>query len=155
MSNARKLASNPAGVAKPIRGYYSNCVRVSAGPLLFISGQVALDPEGRIVGKGDVRAQTVQVLENIRMILRANGADMEDVVSVTVYVTDIAFLDRITTFACSTFRRTVRRAHRRDRQARDARATDRDSGRSRPALINRTSRASPFGIYRRQSRRDP
>ena len=30
MSNARKLASNPAGVAKPIRGYYSNCVRVSA-----------------------------------------------------------------------------------------------------------------------------
>ena len=119
------------------------------GPLLFISGQVALDPEGRIVGKSDVRAQTVQVLENIRMILRANGADMEDVVSVTVYVTDIAFLDRITTFACSTFRRTVRRAHRRDRQARDARAADRDSGRSRPALINRTSRASPFGIYRR------
>jgi 2-iminobutanoate/2-iminopropanoate deaminase len=96
MSEARKLASNPAGVAKPIRDYYSNCVRVSAGQLLFISGQVALDPEGRIVGKGDVRAQTVQVLENIRMILRANGAEMQDVVSVTVYVTDIAFLDRIT-----------------------------------------------------------
>jgi 2-iminobutanoate/2-iminopropanoate deaminase len=96
MSQARKLASNPAGVAKPIRGYYSNCVRVSAGPLLFISGQVALDPEGRVVGKGDVRAQTVQVLENIQTILRANGADMQDVVSVTVYVTDITFLDRIT-----------------------------------------------------------
>jgi 2-iminobutanoate/2-iminopropanoate deaminase len=96
MSDARKIASNPAGVAAPIRGYYSNCVRVSAGPLLFISGQVALDPEGRIVGKGDVRAQTVQVLENIRAILRANGADMQDVVSVTVYVTDIAFLDCIT-----------------------------------------------------------
>jgi len=96
MSDARKRASNPAGVAKPIRGYYSNSVRVSAGPLLFISGQVALDPEGRIVGKGDVRAQTVQVLENIRTILRANGADMQDVVSVTVYITDIGFLDRIT-----------------------------------------------------------
>ncbi len=96
MSDTRNIASNPAGVAKPIRGYYSNCVRVSAGPLLFISGQVALDPEGRVVGKGDVRAQTVQVLENIRTILRANGADMQDVVSVTVYVTDIGFLDRIT-----------------------------------------------------------
>ena len=96
MSDTRKHASNPAGVAKPIRGYYSNCVRVSAGPLLFISGQVALDPDGHIVGKGDVRAQTVQVLENIRTILRANGADMQDVVSVTVYVTDIGFLDRIT-----------------------------------------------------------
>ncbi len=96
MSDTRNIASNPAGVAKPIRGYYSNCVRVSAGPLLFISGQVALDPEGRVVGKGDVRAQTVQVLENIRTILRVNGADMQDVVSVTVYVTDIGFLDRIT-----------------------------------------------------------
>ena len=96
MSEPRKIASNPPGVAKPIRGYYSNCVRVSAGPLLFISGQVALDPEGRVVGKGDVRAQTVQVLENIRTILRANGADMQDVASVTVYVTDIGFLDRIT-----------------------------------------------------------
>jgi 2-iminobutanoate/2-iminopropanoate deaminase len=96
MTDARKFASNPAGVAKPIRGYYSNSVRVSAGPLLFISGQVALDPEGSIVGKGDVRAQTVQVLENIRTILRANGADMQDVVNVTVYVTDMSFLDRIT-----------------------------------------------------------
>ena len=65
------------------------------GTAVLHLGQVALDPEGRIVGKGDVRAPTVQVLENIRMILRANGADMEDVVSVTVYVTDIAFLDRI------------------------------------------------------------
>ena len=70
-------------------------MRVSAGPLLFISGQVALDPEGHIVGEGDVRAQTVRVLENIRMILRANGADMQDVVSVTVYVTEFAFLDLI------------------------------------------------------------
>ena len=96
MSNPRKTALNPPGVAKPIRGYYSNSVRVSAGPLLFVAGQVALDAEGRVVGKGDVRAQTVQVLENIRAILRAHGADMSDVVSVTVYVTDIGVLDRIT-----------------------------------------------------------
>jgi enamine deaminase RidA (YjgF/YER057c/UK114 family) len=95
MSHPRKTALNPPGVAKPIHGYYSNSVRVSAGPLLFIAGQVALDAEGRVVGKGDVRAQTVQVLENMRVILRANGAEMSDVVSVTVYVTDIGCLDKI------------------------------------------------------------
>ena len=96
MREPRKIASNPSGVALPIRGYYSNSVRVTVGPLLFIAGQVALDAGGKVVGKGDVRAQTVQVLDNIRAILRANGADMSDVVSVTVYVTDIGFLDRIT-----------------------------------------------------------
>ena len=95
MTDPRKTALNPPGVAKPIRGYYSNCVRVSAGPLLFIAGQVALDAQGRVVGRGDVRAQTVQVLENMRAILRANGADMSDVASVTVYVTDIGCLDKI------------------------------------------------------------
>src|SRR5579862_2334076 len=75
-SSGRKIALNPPGVAKPIRGYYSNSVRVAAGPLLFIAGQVALDAEGRVVGKGDVRAQTVQVLENMRAILGAHGADV-------------------------------------------------------------------------------
>ena len=92
MSEQRKTALNPPGVAKPIRGYYSNSVRVTAGPLLFIAGQVALDADGHVVGPGDVRAQTVQVLENMRAILRAHGADMSDVVSVTVYVTDIGKL---------------------------------------------------------------
>jgi reactive intermediate/imine deaminase len=96
MSEQRKTALNPPGVAKPIRGYYSNSVRVTAGPLLFIAGQVALDADGHVVGPGDVRAQTVQVLENMRAILRAHGADMSDVVSVTVYVTDIGVLDGIT-----------------------------------------------------------
>lgn len=42
------------------------------------------------MGAGDLCAQATQVLENIRAILRANGAEMEDVVSVTVYVTDIS-----------------------------------------------------------------
>jgi reactive intermediate/imine deaminase len=69
-------------------------VRVSAGPLLFVAGQIATDVEGRIVGVGDLRAQARQVLENIRAIVRAHGADMQDVVNVTVYVTDMrAFHD--------------------------------------------------------------
>jgi 2-iminobutanoate/2-iminopropanoate deaminase len=94
MPEPRKQASNPSSVAPPLKGYYSNCVRVSAGPLLFVAGQIATDVEGRIVGVGDLRAQARQVLENIRAIVRAHGADMQDVVNVTVYVTDMrAFHD--------------------------------------------------------------
>jgi 2-iminobutanoate/2-iminopropanoate deaminase len=95
MVASRKAAVNPEGVAKPLKPHYSNAVRVTAGPLLFIAGQVAIDSEGKIVGKGDLRAQAVQVLENIRIILRAHAADMEDVVSVAVYVTDIRAFNEI------------------------------------------------------------
>lgn len=94
MARVRRRASNPKSVAPPLKGYYSNAVRVSAGPLLFISGQIALDKAGDLVGKGDLRAQAVQVLENIRLILKAHKAEMKDIVQVTVYVTDIrAFRD--------------------------------------------------------------
>jgi enamine deaminase RidA (YjgF/YER057c/UK114 family) len=61
---------------------------------LVIAGQLAIDKAGKVVGKGDLRAQAVQVLENIRAILVANKADMKDIVQVTVYVTDMrAFHD--------------------------------------------------------------
>lgn len=94
MEESRKRAINPPGVAAPLKGYYSNSVRVTAGPLIFVAGQIALDSEGRLVGKDDLRAQAVQVLENIQTILRANGAAMSDVVKVTVYVTNMrAFND--------------------------------------------------------------
>jgi reactive intermediate/imine deaminase len=94
MNEPRKRISNPSSVAPPLKPYYSNAVRVSSGPLLFIAGQAALDKAGNVVGDGDLRAQAVQVLENIRAILVANDADMEDIVQVTVYVTDMrAFHD--------------------------------------------------------------
>jgi 2-iminobutanoate/2-iminopropanoate deaminase len=94
MKRPRKKISNPRTVAPPLKPYYSNAVRVSSGPLLFIAGQLSIDKAGRVVGKGDLRAQAVQVLENIRAILVANKADMKDIVQVTVYVTDMrAFHD--------------------------------------------------------------
>ena len=89
MGNPRKKAINPDNVAVPLKKYYSNCVRTEAGPLLWISGQVALDKKGNLVGKGDLRVQAVQVLDNIKAILENSGARMEDIVKVTVYVTDI------------------------------------------------------------------
>ncbi len=95
MACTRKVASNPSGVPAPIRGYYSNCVKISAGPLLFVSGQVGMDEAGHIVGKGDAASQADQALRNIQRILAAHGATMEDVVKVTVYVTDMKDLDVI------------------------------------------------------------
>ncbi len=95
MAGSRKTAINPDAVAAPLKPYYSNCVRVESGPLLFVSGQVALDADGALVGEGDLRAQAVQVLDNIKAILADQGAAMADIVKVTVYVTDISAFDGI------------------------------------------------------------
>jgi 2-iminobutanoate/2-iminopropanoate deaminase len=92
--NDRRLAMNPTDVPPPIRGYYSNCVRVRAGTTLYISGQLGLDTTGKLVGPGAAE-QAEQALRNIELILAANAASMRDVVKVTVYVTNIDDLDVI------------------------------------------------------------
>lgn len=69
---------------------FSNAVKIDGGPLLFISGQLAYNEKRELVGKGDVRAQTRQVLENIKAALAAAGADYSHVVRVTVFIKDMA-----------------------------------------------------------------
>jgi len=70
----------------PPTGPYSPAVR--AGDLLFVSGQVPRDPHtGALLG-GDVTAQARGTLENLRRVLAAAGAGVDDVVSVTVYLAD-------------------------------------------------------------------
>ena len=93
--SARKHAHNPKAVPAPIRPYYSTCVRVESGALLFVSGQLGSDTDGRMVGGGDVKAEAEQALLNIRRIVEEHGATMADVVKVTVYVTDLDYLDQI------------------------------------------------------------
>jgi 2-iminobutanoate/2-iminopropanoate deaminase len=78
------------GLAEPL-GHYSDAVR--SGNLLFLSGCVALDRDGSLVGAGDVVAQTRQVFANIGEVLAAAGAGFADVVKLTIYLTDIA--DRV------------------------------------------------------------
>jgi 2-iminobutanoate/2-iminopropanoate deaminase len=75
------------GQAEPI-SHYTDAVR--AGDLLFVSGCVPVDGDGRLVGGGDVVAQARQVLANVGAVLAAAGATFADVVKVTVYLTDIA-----------------------------------------------------------------
>jgi reactive intermediate/imine deaminase len=77
-------------LAEPI-SHYTDAVR--AGDLLFVSGFVPVDGEGRLVGGDDVVAQARQVLANLGAVLSAAGATFADVVKVTVYLTDIA--DRV------------------------------------------------------------
>lgn len=70
-------------------GIFSAGVKVPAGQLVFVSGQVARNAQGETVGKGDISAQTRQVLENIKAVLESAGATMEDVVKVGVFVTNL------------------------------------------------------------------
>ncbi len=67
-------------------GPYSQGVRF--GNLVFLSGQIPLTAEGALV-EGDVRAQTEQVLQNIRAVLRAAGASLSHVVKCTVFLADM------------------------------------------------------------------
>jgi len=73
----------PAGLAPP-RGY--SHVVSGRSRQVFIAGQVAFDAEGRVVGAGDLRAQTEQVFKNLGVALGAAGARIEDVVKTTIFV---------------------------------------------------------------------
>ena len=74
------------GLAEPI-SHFTDAVR--AGGFLHVSGIVAVDGEGKLVGGDDVVAQTRQVLENMRAVLAAGGCGFQDVVKVTIFLTDI------------------------------------------------------------------
>jgi reactive intermediate/imine deaminase len=77
---------NPPELSKPTG--YTHVVEVTGGRTLYISGQVALDRTGAVVGKGDLKAQTRQVFENLKAALSASGATLDDVVKITIFMTD-------------------------------------------------------------------
>lgn len=83
-----KQVINPDHVAKPV-GHYSQCVKASGSHFVFIAGQVAVNEHGELVGKGDIEAQTYQVMKNIEAIVRAAGGTMDDIVQTVIYDTDI------------------------------------------------------------------
>ncbi len=74
------------GLAEPISHYTDAVV---AGDLLFVSGLIGVDASGALVGGDDVAAQARQVFENMRLVLAEAGCRFEDVVKVTVYLTDV------------------------------------------------------------------
>jgi reactive intermediate/imine deaminase len=74
------------GQPEPI-SHYTDAVR--AGDLLFVSGCVPVDAEGRLVGGDDVVAQARQTFRNVDAVLAAGGSSFADVVKVTIYLTDV------------------------------------------------------------------
>ncbi|MDR7555586.1 MAG: RidA family protein [Armatimonadota bacterium] len=66
-----------------------------AGNLLFVSGQVALDEQGNLVGRDDIWAQTGQVFANLRRTLEAGGSSLDQVVKLTVFVTRLEYLSMV------------------------------------------------------------
>jgi len=65
---------------------FTQVVTVSGGKMIFISGQVSFNEKAEMIGKGDLRAQTTQAFENLRIALKAAGADFKDVVKLNYYV---------------------------------------------------------------------
>jgi enamine deaminase RidA (YjgF/YER057c/UK114 family) len=78
---------NPAGLSKPMG--YTQVVVAQPGRLVYVSGQVPLNASGEVVGKGDLRAQVTQVMNNLKTALAAAGATMQDVIKVNYYVVNL------------------------------------------------------------------
>lgn len=78
---------NPPGLSQPTG--YSHIAIVPAGRQLHISGQVALDANGNLVGKGDIGAQAEQVFANLKVALAAGGADIGKVFKLVTYVVNL------------------------------------------------------------------
>jgi len=71
------------------------CVSVRAGNHVFLRGQVGQDLKGRIVGVGDPAAQAEQAMKNVKVLLQEQGAKLEDICKITVYITDRAYREPV------------------------------------------------------------
>ncbi|MBW0003339.1 MAG: RidA family protein [Hyphomicrobiales bacterium] len=78
---------NPAEVSTPTG--YSHVAEVRGGRLIYVSGQIALDSKGKLVGKGDLEAQADQVFRNLGAALASVGCTVRNIVKFTVFMRDV------------------------------------------------------------------
>lgn len=71
-----------------VRPTYSLGFEVKGGTLIFISGRLALDSKGNLVGKGDIEAQTRHIYESLKVVMEACGGTIDDIFKVTSYFTN-------------------------------------------------------------------
>jgi reactive intermediate/imine deaminase len=90
----KKQAIISSKLSKPV-GVFSHAVKAEGKQFLFISGLTARDINGNVVGKGDMKVQTKQILENMKIILEEAEASFDHIVKVTVYVTDLKYFKEI------------------------------------------------------------
>ena len=74
---------------------YAISLGIRVGDMVYVSGQAAVDRQGRTVGGSDFEAQARQVFANLAAVLEAAGSGLEHVVKVTIFVTDMAVLDQV------------------------------------------------------------
>jgi 2-iminobutanoate/2-iminopropanoate deaminase len=93
ISRAPEAAAAPAAVstnqAPKAIGPYSQAMQAGAGSLLFVSGQIPVDPASGELVQGDIAAQTERVMENLKSVLANAGASFSDVVKTNVYMVDL------------------------------------------------------------------
>ena len=92
---ARTVITSPKLPAPMRGGAFSSGVEAPAGRTIYVSGQVSMDAEGNVVGEGDVSLQSESVLEHVKSVVEEAGGGMEDIVKVTVFITDMGLYDRI------------------------------------------------------------
>lgn len=88
--NKEIVKTNKAPV--PIAPYSQG---VKANGMLYVAGQIGLNPESRKLVEGGVEAETVQIMENIKAIVEAAGAKLEDIVNTTIYIKDISSFAKV------------------------------------------------------------
>jgi len=82
-------------------GPYSQAVR--HGNLVFLSGQVALDPATGTLVSGDIGEQTHQVFRNLRAVCRAAGGDLDGILKLNIYLTDLGHFGKVNEIMAATF----------------------------------------------------
>jgi reactive intermediate/imine deaminase len=85
----RKQQVNPWEWQNPL-GFSQGWRVEGAEAIVFVSGQVAISPDGAVVGEGDFDAQVRQVFENLRVVVEQAGATLDSVVKLTVFLTDMS-----------------------------------------------------------------
>lgn len=95
-----KKIINTENAPSPI-GPYSQAVM--AGGMLFISGQVCIDPKTGMLNNSDIETETTQVLDNLMAVLEASGCNSEDVLKTSIFLSDMALFDSVNKIYSSYF----------------------------------------------------
>lgn len=81
---------DPPNLSNVRKTIYHHYIRVdNPSSLIFLSGQLARDSEGKLVGAGDMAEQTRQCIRNMKTVLESAGGTLDDIVSIVVYTTDV------------------------------------------------------------------
>lgn len=91
MSTGKQII-HTASAPAPI-GPYSQGVK--KGNMLFVSGQIALDPQTQELVEGDIEAETIQVMKNLNAVLTAAGMDFSDVIKSSIFLSDMSLFPKV------------------------------------------------------------